>query len=603
MILPSFFSQGMVIGKTAEIWGWTTPNETITAQFIGKNYEAKADNNGLFQFTLTAPEYGGSHTLTIGDKVITDVQIGRVWLCGGQSNMEERILREKFQSPEDVADDPRIRVFQVEKGMNFNNPEKDVNGKWQAATGDFLNDIYATPYFFARKLLEGLDDNIPIGLICAPAGGTPIEGWLPEEILREFPEYHQSLIQVQDPDFMPKSQKEAETIKNAWVAELHKKDLGTAENWPSPEYNDSNWESRTLLDATDFPERGSVWLRKRITLTEDFLGNDNATLNLGRAEDSITVYVNGKEVTHIYYMYPPCICTIPKNLLTAGENTIALRVVGEARHPAIVQGKEYYLSTPQGKINLNNEWKYKKGAEMQTFQLPDSWFFGRPCGVYNYMLAPLLGYSIEGLIWYQGESNAKKPEDYKTLFTAFVNHFRKNFGEVPIIFTQLANYMDPNYPAHEERWARVREQQRQCQEIPNAAMAVTIDCGEYNDLHPYDKKTVGERLALQALRLAYKKPITSEGPVVTHATLDNGNLQIHFKNAQTLWTKNGYPQLEIIDENNQTHTFYATIKKEILTTQIGKIIPKKIRHNHTDCPSVILYNAYGLPASPFELHM
>jgi len=271
------------------------------------------------------------------------------------------------------------------------------------------------------------------------------------------------------------------------------------------------------------------------------------------------------------------------------------------------------------------------------------------------MLAPIMGYSIDGAIWYQGESNTASPESYKSLFTAFVKHLHQHFGEsTPVIFTQLANYIDPN--GNGENWARLREQQKNCLSIPNTAMAVAIDCGEYNDLHPQDKKTVGQRLALCARHLAYNENVAYQGPIATKATIKanqaNNNtcnnaktsntpntiakkeptspkveITIHFNNAEGLWAKNGRPIVEAIDSKGISHHLAAEIKENTLvaqldtpissteascqsTTQVDATlanvsieIPEisKLRFGWMDCPPVVLYNAHNLPASPFEI--
>jgi len=597
LTLPSFFCTGMVIEKNAKIWGWTTPERNLVAIFKNRKYETTADNKGRFEFTIDSREYGGPYTLTIADKVIRDVYVGHVWLCGGQSNMEERINRIKFS----VADEPRIKVFQVEKGLDFNAPAKDVTGKWQIASGDFLNKIYAVPYFFAQKLLEHSD--VPIGLVCNPAGGTPIEGWLPEKILQEkFPHYHKELLKIRETD-LQKVADDAESSKQTWLTKLNERDAGLSGSWFSINLDDSDWQTRALLDHADFPETGSVWLRK------DFFLKNKASatvLSFGRVEDSVTVYVNGVEVTHVDGMYPSCTCILPQGLLMAGKNTITVRVVGEKKRPNIVPGKEYYLQSPEWKIDLNNNWKYRQGAKMPPAPEESGWFYGNPCGVYNHMLAPLFGLSVKGLIWYQGESNTKKPAEYEPMFTEFVKLMRKKFGKnLPVIFTQLANYIDPysqltleNVPG--KGWAEMREQQRQCQQIPNTAMAVTIDCGEYNDLHPYDKKTVGERLALHALKMVYGEKIAADSPMPTHAEYKNDVITVHFKNAESLWSKGFHPQVDILTESGHLHRLYAVIKNDTLEI-LFKGKPVKIRYGWTDCPAVSLYNAYNLPASPFEI--
>ena len=606
--LPKIFSDGMVLGKTAKVWGWASPSQIVTASFLGKNYEATADETGRFTFTFTAEQFGGGHTLTIGDTVINDVHIGRVWFCGGQSNMEGPISRTRLSLGEYVVDDPRIRIFQAEKGLNFVEPEKDVNGKWNTATGDFLDNMYAVPYFFARSILESLpDDNAPIGLVCTPSGGTPMEGWLPEEIVSDFPDIHKTLKPLQEPNFVEKTTAEKDKPIQEWHKKLRENDKGLAENWQSPDYDDSNWQSRALLDPTGSPKHGVVWLRRKFV----FPKVDGAViLNLGRFENSVTVYINGKEVINIGYSYPPCRCKIPAGLLREGENTIAVRIVGDGGNPIAIAGKEYALLHGSGRVNfLLGNWKWRVGAELE--QCPSGvWFYGYPCGVYNFMLAPLLGYSVDGLLWYQGESNTGNPKPFKELFTAFVKHMRKHFGEdLPVIFTQLPNYIDPNNFVRAggvgdpgENWAALRERQRQCLDIPNTAMAVTIDCGDYNDLHPTDKKTVGDRLALHARRLVYNENIVSDGPIVERVEFNKKEEKIivHFKHKEGLWAKGGHPILRIEDHDDSIHNRHAAIINETLVADARGLRPSFVSFGWADCPSVVVYNAYCIPASPFE---
>ncbi|MCL2198444.1 MAG: sialate O-acetylesterase, partial [Defluviitaleaceae bacterium] len=604
--LPHIFSDGMVLGKKSKVWGQATPNQHISAKFLDNEYEAISDSMGRFEFAFNAEEFGGPHTLTIEDITISDVYIGRVWLCGGQSNMEGPLSRMRLNFGEHIKDDPRIRIFQAEKGYSFERPQQDVAGEWNTAEGDFLDTMFAVPYFFARTILERYND-APIGLVCTAAGGTPIEGWLPSKIVREHPSLNERLTQVKAHDYIEKTTAESEKNINMWHENLKPEDIGLNENWHEKTYDDSDWQTRALLDPTGSPEHGAVWLRKQFTL-EDVA--DDCTLNFGRLENSVTVFINGTEVINIGYMYPPCRCKIPDGLLVKGENTIVVRIVGDTHHPYVVPGKEYALLSKNGTIDFTKgKWKWRVGAKME--KCPDGvFFFDRPCGVYNYMLAPVMGYSIDGMIWYQGESNTAQPHNYMNLFKSFVANIRAHYGEsLPIIYTQIANYVDPyslpfvgGFGAPGGYWAILREQQRQCLKLPNTAMAVTIDCGEYNDLHPTDKKTVGERLALHARRLAYGDDIVSDGPTFEKVEFNKADktIVVHFKNGVGLWAKGGHPTMLVLYKDSSVHSVFCAIEGNKLVTPAGTLEPKAVRFCWADCPSVTVYNAYGLPASPFE---
>jgi len=655
--LPAFFSDGMVIQKNAKIWGWCEPRQSVTLKFKDVSCNAMADDTGRFEVTLVTDEFGGPHTLTIGDIIIKDVYVGRVWLCGGQSNMEMSIERARLLLEEHVIDDSRIRAFQVEKDVRFDAPATDVVGKWFTATGDNMNELYATPYFFARQLLSTQDssDITPIGLICNPAGGTPIQGWLPEEIIKDT-KYYEELLTVKEEGYIKRVTGEANQHIQKWNDELDSDDSGLSQGWQAKNYDDSAWQTRMLLDTAGLPEHGSVWLRKTLTLPKI---NTPVTLKFGRVVNKVKIYVNGEQVISVDYMYPPCTCVIPSDLLVEGENVIAVRIVADDNHPQVIPGKEYALVYDNGRFDLSGEWKWQIGKVMPRLE-HSVWFYNRPCGLYNHMLAPLLGYSIDGVIWYQGESNTGSPSDYKELFTKFVNLLRVSFGanstelskqqyqqhlehsntsipideltdlltnekirkinkldrfkcggfgkDLPVIMTQLANFVDPFNPIFGRNWAELREQQRQCYlEIPNTAMAVTIDCGEFHDLHPMDKKTVGERLALHARRLAYKEDVVSDGPMAIEAIQYNsGRIVVQFNHGVGLWAKNGHPILEVVYEDgtlaSYTEHHHAKIVGETLV--VDNPWDEDITHvrfGWDDCPPVTLYNAYNLPASPFKV--
>ena len=613
--LPAFFSDGMVIQKNSKIWGWCEPNQSVPLKFKDASINVVADNTGRFEVQLVTDEFGGPFTLTIGDIIIKDVYVGRVWLCGGQSNMEMSIERARLLLEEHVIDDSRIRAFQVEKNVRFDAPATDVVGKWFTATGDNMNGLYATPYFFARQLLSTQDpsDTTPIGLICNPAGGTPIQGWLPEEIIKDT-KYYQELLTVKEEGYIEKVTDEANQHIQKWNDELYSNDPGLSQGWHTKDFNDNkligSWKTRMLLDTADFPEHGSVWLRKTITLPK-IKEDTPITLKFGRVVNKVKIYVNGEQVISVDYMYPPCTCVIPNDLLVEGDNTIAVWVVADGNHPQFIPGKEYALVYDGGRIDLSGEWRWKVGKVMPR-QEYSVWFYNRPCGLYNHMLAPLLGYSIDGVIWYQGESNTGSPSDYKEMFTKFVNLLRENFGKnLPVITTQLANFIDPGNPTFGANWAELREQQRQCYlEIPNTAMAVAIDCGEYHDLHPMDKKTVGERLALHARRLAYKEDVVSDGPMAIEAVQhEDGKIVVYFNHGTGLWAKNGHPMLEVTYENqsliSDTHLYAKIVGETLVADNPGgwDVSILYVRFGWNDNPPVTLYNAYNLPASPFEIQV
>ena len=572
--LPNIFSNGMILAKKSRIWG-NSDEKNIKITFLDQEYTGTTDNDGNFSIDIETSVYGGPYELIINDKIIKDVYVGRVYLCAGQSNMEQPLTRsiglKKYIKP-----DIRIHAFQVEKGFKFGQPLTDTNAKWNVATGSFLQELFAVPYFFARKLLE--HENTPIGLINVAAGGTPIEAWLPEEIIATFPDLQEKLDPFKDANYIKELENQGNQNHQNWFSDL-KFD------------SDSPFKKANLLDRViDTP--GVVVYRKTLPFIEG-----NIKLNLGRAADRITVFINQIKVGEVGYQYPPAIFNIPQGVFQKDiENIIEIQLVGETQPAHFIPGKKYQLSHSGGTIHVSQDWLYKITHEKEPI-IPSTWFYNIPTCCYNYMLAPILGYGIDGILWYQGESNtnttanvSSRPDNYARLFELFVNHLRQSFGNVPIVYTQLANFANPGNDMG-MGWPVLREQQRQCLQIENTAMAVAIDCGEYNDLHPADKKTVGQRLALLILNK------NNTGPEVSTCLLQDETLTIAFDNADGLWAKNGRPILEI-DEDRFA---IARIEKNKLVAQVGNA--SLVRFGWSDCPSVTLYNSKNLPASPFEIKL
>jgi sialate O-acetylesterase len=360
--------------------------------------------------------------------------------------------------------------------------------------------------------------------VCAAAGGTPIEAWLPESVIQNYPKHAERLSPWKIPGEVRRAERESAAHNAKWHTQLNENDPGLHQKWMEPGFDDTGWEESAMVVkmAASIPDEtmsgdmyatipflpgrsaqpfyGSVWLRKKIVLTDETV--KIATLSLGRAADSVTVYVNGQRVFNVGYQYPPCVGAVPENILTPGENTLAVRLVGESQPPRFIPGKAYEWVSGGGKLDLTEGWKYKTGHEMPMMP-PGCWFYGLPCAVYETMLAPVLPYAYDGMIWYQGESNIHEPDDYRELFEAFARNVRsRNRSELPIIFTLLARYDDPGDPGNKKLKA-IREQQRRCLEIPDTGMVDAYDCGEWNDIHPLDKRTVGRRLAERAKALLY----------------------------------------------------------------------------------------------------
>ncbi len=358
---------------------------------------------------------------------------------------------------------------------------------------------------------------------------------------------------------------------------------------------------------------GIVWFRKEIYVPELMTGKP-AKLFFGRIVDADNVYVNGVFSGSITYQYPPRRYNLPAGLLKPGKNIIVVRVINYAGKGGFVPDKPYYLVIGKDSIDLRGEWLYKVGQVFKPVAFGPGTgtrsisMQNEPSGLYNTMVAPLINYRIKGILWYQGESNTGKPGEYQFLQPALINDWRNKWqeGSVPFIFVQLPNFMEVQYLPSESQWAELRFGQFKSLSVPNTAMAVTIDVGEWNDIHPLEKKVVGERLALAARKLAYgNEEIVYSGPLYKSAVKDGDKIIIEFDHIGSgLAAKGGgdlnyfaiagadkkYVWAEARIENNHVIVWSDEIKN-----------PMFVRYAWADNPEgANLSNVEGLPASPFE---
>jgi sialate O-acetylesterase len=332
-----------------------------------------------------------------------------------------------------------------------------------------------------------------------------------------------------------------------------------------------------------------------------------AQLNLGRIVDADSVFVNGIFVGTTSYQYPPRRYTIPPTLLKEGRNIIIIRVINERGRGGFVEDKPYELAVGNQKTDLKGDWQYQLGAKMEPLR-GETFIRWKPMGLYNAMLSPLLNYQIKGVIWYQGEANANRPIEYRQLFPALIKDWRKNWnqGDFPFLFVQLPNFMEPKAEPSESNWALLREAQLKTLSVPNTAMAVTIDIGEWNDIHPLNKKDVGKRLALAATKVAYgEKNIVYSGPIYKSMTIDGNKIILTFTNIGSSLMARGDGELKcfaICGIDSQFVWAQAKIEGDKIVVWSDKIAnPVAVRYAWADNPeSANLYNKDGLPASPFR---
>ncbi|MDD5065072.1 MAG: sialate O-acetylesterase [Phycisphaerae bacterium] len=619
--LPRLVSDGMVLQRDAnvKIWGWADAGEKVTIDFNGKMYSAAADPDGKWTATLSPSKAGGPYNMEIkaaNNITLKNILIGDVWVCSGQSNMELTMERVKDKYPNEItnSDNNSIRQFEVPDKYYFDAPHDDLeSGTWASANPQTIFKFTAIGYFFAKELYQKY--HVPIGLINASLGGSPAQAWMSEDALKAFPEDLATLQKFKDPAYIKQVEDGDKAASDAWYGRLNQTDKGIAPGekpWFDPTYDASQWATMDVpghwADGPLGPVKGVVWFRKDINVPASMAGKP-ARLWLGRIVDGDETYLNGKKVGAITYEWPPRKYKIPADLLKEGKNTIVVRVINcnSWARGGFVTEKLYQLVGAGQTIDLKGMWQYKLGVTMDPIP-PTTFVRWQPVGLYNGEIAPLLNYSIKGVIWYQGESNASRnPSAYQKLFYTLIADWRQkwNQGYFPFLYVQLTSFMAAKDQPSESGWAELREAQLKTLAIPNTAMAVTIDIGEWNDIHPLNKEDVGKRLALAAENLAYgEKDVIYSGPIYQSMTTDGNKITLTFTN-----TDGG---LIAKDSNLKYFAIAGADKKFVWANakiQGDKIIvwnnsvpnPVAVRYAWADNPEgANLYNQTGLPASPFR---
>ena len=508
--LPALISDGMVLQREQpiKVWGTADAGESVQVKFL-KNatptgvkggklkvaYTVTADANGRWTLTLPAMKPGGPYILQVNDIELKDILVGDVWLCSGQSNMELPVSRVTDMFRDEIAayENTNIRQLKVPNIFNFHAPQADLPDyvAWKPLTQENVMNFSALGYFFAKAMYE--KNSIPVGLINSSWGGTPVEAWISEEGLKEFPKYINDKRQYEDDAYL-KSIKQTEGLSfYRWNTSLYRGDAGLHEAtpWYAANYNDKDWKTVDLF-STDWGTNGSHWFRKEVEVPQDWNGKE-ATLRLGCIVDADSVYVNGTFVGTISYQYPPRIYTIPAGVLKAGKNTVTIRLISNNGYPHFVKEKPYKIICGNEEVSLQGEWKYRLGASMPP--APGMMFFCyKPVCLYNAMIAPLQNYGIRGVLWYQGESNVDRRNEYAALLTVLIADWRSTFDnpELPFYIVELADFLSKDDISGRQAWAEMRKEQAKVAETNrNTRLIRNSDLGEWNDIHPLDKKKPG----------------------------------------------------------------------------------------------------------------
>jgi len=639
--LTGLFSDNMVLqqGVKAPVWGLADPGDKVVVQFAGQKVEAVTDQEGRWKAALEplkASAEPREMTITCGKDAMTikGVLVGEVWLASGQSNMELTMGGVQNAAAETAAANfPQIRFFNVPK-VPAAAPQDRCGGTWAVCSPGTVGATSALGYFFARDIHQAL--KVPVGIINSPWGGTAAQPWTPLAGLKSVPSLKSAADQFEqkanyysgggyakDQD---KSWQKFDETNAEWLAGVTKNDPGLAGKWFDPQAKLDGWKSIRLpnVSAADpWHFLGIAWVRREVEIPQAWVGKD-LVLSLGVIDEADTTYVNGTEVGAMWAGKSGRAST-PREYAVSGvvgkttKVVIAVRIMnlysfGGFMGPAAKMTLALKDKADERPVSLVGTWQYKVSEPIDRLDIP------RPEGMpvpflpdnnlstalYNGMIAPLVPYAIRGAIWYQGESNAGQPEQYRDLFPAMIKSWRQAWGQGDFAFdfVQLPGFQAVQQaPVEAKSWADLRDAQAAALALPNVGMAVIIDLGEAGNIHPKNKQDVGKRLALVALAKSYDQKVEFSGPAYKSMKVADATVRLTFDHiGGGLVAKGGdLVGFAVAGEDKVFHVAQAKIEGAEVVVSSDKVAkPVAVRYAWANNPICNLYNKEGLPAAPFR---
>lgn len=600
--LPRIFNDHMVLQRDqpVKVWGWGPAGQVIMIRIDDTEVTTKTNENGHWSCIIPEHEKGGPFEMVIlgsGEKRITDIWYGDVWVAGGQSNMEWKLKMEVDDWEKEVEDSdyPQIRFFDVPNEIAFSPREELNGGQWVLANPENSPDFSAVAWFFAK--MNHLEKDVPVGIIESNWGGTPAEAWTSSDRLLELEAYREQTREILDPainwtDLLQENRQNGET-RSRIINSTDYLNSGVQ----NQEFDDSAWQ--TILLPGEETYEDVVWIRKYFSWKGS---KKEAVLSLGRLTINQDIFINGQKIQKIASGQ---VIPIPKGMLKRKDNLIVVRLVnGWNNQVNIGAGRELWIDDGDIKIDLSGEWKYANTIEEP---IPEYIRYSHyPATLFNAMINPIIGYSIRGAIWYQGESNAGRHEDYQELFSTMIQDLRARWGvgDFPFLYVQLANFMQRLEGPSDPDWARLREAQTQTLSLDNTGMAVTIDIGNDVDIHPRNKQDVGHRLWLAADKIAFDHDLVFSGPLYESHTVNGSEVEVNFKYVGSGIMAAG-PKItgfEIAGKDQVFHWADGRIQgtNQLILTSDAVPKPLHVRYAWANNPACNLYNKEGLPAVPFR---
>lgn len=618
LTLPNLFSDNMVLQRGIEVpvWGSSSANTKVEVQIGAHKVSTVSDGKGKWMVRLPSMEAGGPFEMKIiSDETIVlhNVMIGEVWLASGQSNMEWSLKSGVLDTKKEIseANYPFIRFFQVPRNVS-RLPLSETKGReWVSCSPSSAGEMSAVAYYFARELWQ--EQKVAVGIIQSFWGGTVCEAWTSQEMLANLEDFVGPVSEIQQLD------EDWELLQNKanQLAQIRTEIEKTAQKGEeigvyTLDFDDDDWAK------TQYPINmwqigldwywGFMWVRKWIDVPSEMAGKP-AIIDLGKISFEDITWFNGVKIGSNTDQENSRQYIVPGKLLKAGKNMIAIRIlsrygagkIGTASAQPILRSTDPEIKTT---VSLAGTWHFNEKVEPE-FPVGTE-FQNQPSSLYNAMIAPLIPFGIKGVIWYQGESNADRAFQYRSLFIAMINDWRVrwNQGEFPFLFVQLANYEQGNPEPADSKWAELREAQLMALKLPKTGMAIAIDLGDAEDIHPRNKKPVGERLYISAKKVAYGEEIVHSGPIYNSFKVENDAVRIYFTEIGSgLIGLNGGPLqgFAVAGYDQKFHWANAIIDGNTVIVRSPLVSqPVAVRYAWDKNPKCNLYNLEGLPASPFR---
>jgi len=611
------FGDDMVLqrGKPDPIWGWAKPGDVIKVEIAGHTAKAVAGTNGRWQVEIQPPAPGGPYTLKVigPDRTVEfhKVLVGDVWLCSGQSNMEFGMgLLDNADQEIKSANHPEIRLFLVNHNVAYS-PASVPNGTWKICSPQTVGQggwegFSAVAYFFGCRIQQ--DIHVPVGLIEDCVGGTPVESWMSPAALHKVGSYDAKLAEIER--LSTQGGPQYGSFLMHWLDEY---DVGLSNHWAAPDLDDLGWQTVHVPGAfaemrlADVP--CVVWFRKEIVLP-DPLPEGKAAVHLGWIEKMETTYVNGHQVGISSWVEHNRDYDVPRSDLKPGTNLVTLAIFKWKSKDGFLSSPDLLrLSVGDTVVSLAGEWKAKlsfNAAPPHPMPLDFENYPTMPAVLYLGMIDPLIPLAIKGAIWYQGEANFTQAYRYRTLLPAMIADWRSSFGQgnFPFYIVSLPAFMQRRSEPGTDGWAELREAQAlTAQNVPNCGLAVTVDTGDADNIHPKNKLPVGDRLAYCALAQTYGEKIPYQGPTYNSMKHLPGALKLSFAHANGgLVVKGGKPgEFSIAGKDRQWHWADAKVDgSSIIVSSPDVPDPVAARYAWQANPLATLYNQDGLPMVPFR---